>query len=67
VSKPLFRFVERSEVAITRPAMEKAHWRCEMCPATEALRVVQFFRGDVVQVLCRRCQMRVGWPKALPL
>lgn len=61
VSKQRFRFVERSEVHVTRPALERAGWKCEQCPSVDGLRVVEFYRGRLVRVLCGRCRMRLGW------
>jgi hypothetical protein len=62
--KPLFRLVGRSEILVTKPAMDRARWKCEQCPSADNLRVVEFVRARLVRVLCARCRLTVGWPRA---
>ena len=58
-----FAWVNRSDVAKTRPALERAGYRCEHCRTGEELRVVEGL-GHVV-VLCTRCAIGDGFKRAL--
>lgn len=57
---PGYRLVERSNVAVTRPALERAGWRCERCPSADDLRVIDQ-RGTIL-VVCDGCRVKVGQP-----
>jgi len=54
-----FRWVGRLEVDKTRPALERAGYRCECCPRNDGLRVVEGY-GQLV-VLCPECAMSNGF------
>ncbi len=60
--RPDYDLVPRTEVNVTRPALEKAGVRCECCRHGETLRVC---RGhgrhvDLVVVLCAECRETGG-------
>ncbi len=59
--RSVYRLVSRTEVAKTRPVLERAGWRCEGqgCTRDENLRVVERV-GKPREVLCRRCRMGLG-------
>lgn len=50
-----FEWVSRADVAKTRPALERAGYRCEHCKRDDDLRVVEGY-GQLV-VLCPECSM----------
>lgn len=58
-----FRWVSRSDVDKTRPALALAGYRCECCPRRDGLRVVEG-KGEVV-VLCPECAMDGGFKLVL--
>jgi len=64
LDKPFFRVIERTEVSLTRPALEQAKWTCQNCSARDDLRVVQYFHDRSVRVLCDRCRRLTGWPRS---
>ena len=53
VPKLEFSWVSRADVARTRPALERAGYRCEHCRRDDGLRVVEGY-GQLV-VLCPEC------------
>ena len=55
-----YRLIEKSEFKVTRPALEKANWRCQGCRDDEELRVID--HGGVIKVLCNPCRLRLGSP-----
>jgi len=55
----IVRIVGLREVAVTRPLLERAQWRCESCNSPDDIRVVQFQSHDMM-VLCTRCRLRAG-------
>ncbi len=57
---PGYRLVARSDVAVTRPALERAGWRCEHCHDADDLRVIDH-RGTIL-VVCDACRVKVGQP-----
>ena len=61
--KPDFAWVSRIDVARTRPALERAQYRCEHCRRDDDLRVVEGF-GQLV-VLCPECSMGGGFKMVL--
>lgn len=51
--------VPKTELAVTRPALERAGYRCEHCLDRSQLRVV---RGvEVTMVLCPECRCTGGF------
>ena len=58
-----FEWVPRSDVALTRPALERAGYRCEHCRRGDGLRVVDGFGQHVV--LCPKCAMDGGFRSVL--
>lgn len=54
-----FEWVPRTDVAKTRPALERAKYRCECCPRDDGLRVVQGREGELA-VLCPECAVTGG-------
>jgi len=57
---PGYRLVARSDTAVTRPALERAKWRCEHCHDPDDLRVIEH-RGTIL-VVCDACRVKVGQP-----
>lgn len=55
-----YRLVDRTNVAVTRPALEKARWRCQSCGGEDNLRVIE--HGGAVKVVCDPCRARLGSP-----
>ena len=55
-----YRLIDKSNVAVTRPALEAAKWRCQGCKDDENLRVVD--HRDTIKVLCDTCRLRLGSP-----
>jgi hypothetical protein len=53
------RLIERWEVAITRPALERAGWACDSCRDDSNLRVIDD-RGQRLVVLCTECRLLAG-------
>jgi hypothetical protein len=53
-------FVDKTNVVVTRPALEKAHWMCESCRDDENLRVID--QRGTIRVLCDSCRVRLGSP-----
>lgn len=49
------QIVDRTEFATTRPALERAGWKCEGCKNDDSLRVCQ--SGANVVVLCPLCRL----------
>jgi hypothetical protein len=58
-----FAWVSRADVARTRPALERARYRCECCPRDDGLRVVEGF--DQLVVLCPECAIGGGFKMVL--
>lgn len=58
-----FAWVSKTDVARTRPALERARYRCEHCRRDEGLRVVEGY-GQLV-VLCPECAMGGGFKVVL--
>jgi len=56
-----YRLVEKTDTAVTGPALERAQWRCQTCKMDEDLRVIVLPDGSV-KVLCNRCRVRLGSP-----
>jgi hypothetical protein len=56
----LRRIVERGEFAITKAALQRARWRCEVCGDDSDLRVVET-TGGALFVLCGPCRLRAPW------
>ena len=54
-----YTLVERGNVKCSRPALEKAGWKCERCPSSSGLRVV-VYRGATL-VLCDPCRIQGSW------
>ena len=52
----LKRMVERWEVTVTRPALDRARWRCESCRGDSDLRVAESHEARFV-VLCAWCML----------
>jgi hypothetical protein len=50
----VFRLVGRTEVSLSRPALEAARYRCESCRREDGLRVAEGAAGQLV-VLCVAC------------
>ena len=55
-----YHLVDKTNVAVTRPALEGAHWRCQACRDDENLRVIDI--KGVIKVLCDQCRLRLGSP-----
>jgi hypothetical protein len=55
VNQP-YKLVPKTDVKVTRPALERASWLCEGCRDDEDLRVVEKKPGGYV-VLCSRCRL----------
>ena len=60
-----FELVDRSDVRRTRPAIERADYRCENCPRDDGLRVCAF--GEYVVVLCASCRIDGGMKRVVGL
>lgn len=60
---PDFGWVPKTEVAKSRPALERAGYRCEGCRLDEGLRVAEG-SGQLV-VLCPRCGLDDGFNRVL--
>ena len=58
-----FAMVSRIDVARTRPALERAQYRCEHCRRDDGLRVVEGY-GQIV-VLCSECVLGGGFKMVL--
>jgi len=58
------RVVGRKAVAVTRLALDRAHWRCESCEDDTGLRVVED-RACALVVLCMSCRLDAGWAKGV--
>lgn len=60
-TRGVYRLVPRTEVAVTRPVLERAGWRCEgqNCGRDENLRVVERV-GHPRAAFCRRCRITLG-------
>lgn len=50
--------VPKTEVAITRPVMQRADWLCECCKRDDGLRVVE--RRGRFAALCPACRVQDG-------
>jgi hypothetical protein len=59
----LTRMVAAREIAISRPALERARWRCEACHSGAHLRVFEDRAGRLA-VLCPTCWLAAGWDPA---
>jgi len=57
---PGYRLVARTNTAVTRPALERAGWRCERCPSDDNLRVIE--HHGTIMVVCDSCRVKVGQP-----
>jgi hypothetical protein len=55
-----YQLIDKKNVAVTRPALEGANWRCQSCRDDENLRVID--QRGVVRVLCDQCRLRLGSP-----
>jgi hypothetical protein len=53
-----YRLIDKTDVAVTRPALDKAGWRCEVCRDDEELRVIDQ-KGNL-RVLCDSCRVKIG-------
>lgn len=62
-----FTWVPKTDTAKTRPALERARYRCEHCPREDGLRVVEGVGKDRehTAVLCPRCAMGNGFKMVL--
>jgi len=58
-----FELVSRTDVTKTRPALDRAGYRCEHCRSEDGLRVVEGF-GQLV-VLCPKSVLEDGFKKVL--
>jgi len=58
-----FAWVSRADVTKTRPALERAGYRCECCRREDGLRVVEGF-GQFV-VICPECALGGGFRMVL--
>jgi hypothetical protein len=50
-----FDVISRTDVVTTRPALDRACWRCEACRQEHELRVCSGY-GDQIVVLCAGCR-----------
>jgi hypothetical protein len=61
-----YRLIEKTNVAVTRPALDAAGWRCQgrpgwsKCADDEGLRVIEL-RG-AIRVVCESCRAQLGSP-----
>lgn len=58
---PNYRLVPKTNVAVTRPALEQAGWRCRRCSDDSDLRVVELRISGELRVLCNVCRVHSGW------
>jgi hypothetical protein len=56
-----YRLIDKTDVAVTRPALENARWKCQTCGHDETLRVIDL--KGVIRVVCDPCRVRLGSPK----
>ncbi len=58
-----YKLIDKTKIAVTRPVLEKAKWRCQGpggCRAESGLRVIEH-RGKL-SVVCDVCRARLGSP-----